>query len=101
MRFGIGDVPSTDNIEYYNEYAESISEVTIDGRVARKIIAGSDAIAPYPGSEITSYSIDIGNGRAIGATYIRWPSQGGDGRDNSEASRQKFIEVVEKSLRFL
>lgn len=103
MRFGIVGVLSTDDAEYYKKNAESISEVTIDGKVAEKIvfIAGSDAIAPYPGSEITSYSIDIGNGRAIGASYIRWPSQGGDGRDNSETSRQKFIEVVEKSLRFL
>lgn len=106
MRFSIGNAPSAESIEYYNENAESITEITIDGKVARKIvyIAGSDTIAPYSESETTSYSINIGNGRAVAASYIRWPSQTSDlsgGRDNSEASKDKFIDVVEKSLRFL
>jgi hypothetical protein len=113
MTFGIRDKASSDDVEsrdseeYYNKNAKSITEVTIDGRLAKKIvlIAGSDVIVPFAGSELTSYSINIGNGRVVGASYIRWPSQAYDsdlgGRDNSEVSRDKFINIVEKSLRFL
>ncbi|HET8884515.1 MAG TPA: hypothetical protein VFM68_03525 [Candidatus Saccharimonadales bacterium] len=93
-------------VDNSDEYAElghisPFTNVKIDGKDARKsvTVAGRETI--MSGLESTRYYIDINSTQHITIGYNRYPETNGGLRDNSESSRQKFVDVVEKSLRFL
>jgi hypothetical protein len=85
----------------YLDYAESATDVMIDGVRAKKYAGLTDSKSIMPGLESTTYLIKKTSSLYITASYNRFPEITSGSRDNSEATKQKFIDVVEKSLRLL
>lgn len=92
-----------DNDAEYTEHGRTqpFTTVQIDDKEARKsvTVGGSDSI--QPGLERTRYVVDINSAQHVSFTYARFLESTNSPRDNSEASKQMFISVVENSLTFL
>ncbi|QQG50916.1 MAG: hypothetical protein HZB75_00185 [Candidatus Saccharibacteria bacterium] len=85
----------------YLDYAQSATDVMIDGIRAKKYLSFTDSKSIMPGLESTTYVIKNAYGLYITANYKRFPRTTSGSRDNSEASLRAFVDVVERSLRFL
>ena len=83
------------------EFTATATDVTIDGKSAKKYtsVAGQDST--QPGLEATRYAVDMGNGQNIIFGYNRFPGASGDARDNSDSSLEDFTRLVEQNVRFL
>lgn len=84
-----------------DEFTGSYTDVTIDGKSAKKYanVASQDDI--QPGLETTRYVVDMGSDQYIVFAYNRFPEGTNDERDNSESSLRDFTKLVEKNVRFL
>lgn len=92
-----------DNDDEYREHghAQPFTVVEIDGIDARKSVTVGSSDSIPPGLERTQYVVDINDTQHVVFSYARFPDVTSDPRDNSEASRQMFIDLVENSLKFL
>ena len=88
-------------VETRDEFTGTYTNVTIDGKIAKKYTATSGQDSIQPGLEMTRYLVDMGSGQYIVVSYNRFPGIENDKRDNSEASLQSFTKLVEENLQFL
>ena len=85
----------------YLDYAESATDVIIDGVRAKKYVGRTDSNSIMPDLESTTYVIQKTKDLYFIASYNRFPKVTTGSRDNSEAGLRAFVDVVEKSLKFL
>lgn len=98
------DFPAQMTIKRVGADAElegAFTNVTIDGKNAKKYTIRTGQDGTIRGLEITRYVVAIESEEYIVLSYNRFPEFVDDKRDNSEASLLQFTKFVEQNVRFL